>query len=227
MEGLNEVGIASEGFEGGGLVEVQPCHQLVLKHVDVSKTLPGELATQVLPDPLSRIELGTTRRLKEQGDVLRHAERVRSMGAGIVQQQDVEAVGVGSSQFVEKDLHAGCVQLRQDQPEGVSAIRVNAAIDPSAATLILSHPNWLHPTGGDPAPADRAQVPAALVVRKQTYRLARIGGDEGLQLLGDGGFEVSDGVCSVFFALGRGTLGLPPKRARTRLPTEPVFIVTP
>jgi hypothetical protein len=227
MVRLDEIGVVGERFECHGLVLIHTGNQFVLQRVHMRKPLPGKRRTHILPDPLGRVELGTARRLKEQRDVGGQLQTLGRMGAGVVQQQNVEALGVGLGELVEEDLHVGRVELRQNQPEGIAGIRVNTAIQPTAAVLILGFTDWLDPTGGDAPAADGTQVPAALVLGKDPNWQSVARWNTRPQGVRDSLSKGADGVGSVFLGLGRSTLGLPPKRARTRLPKAPVVITVP
>lgn len=70
MVGLDEIGVSGQGFEGSRAVLCQLGNQIVFKRLDMGEALPGELASQVLPDALGRIELGASRWLEQQPNVL-------------------------------------------------------------------------------------------------------------------------------------------------------------
>lgn len=114
----------------------------------------------------------------------------------VVHEQDVDAVGIGPGELVEDDLHGCGVQLRQDEPEGVTAVRVDAPVQPTAPALVLGHSNRLHAPSGDPPATNRSQVPAARVVSKQAYRFGIALRENRFQPLGGLGFERSDGIAA-------------------------------
>lgn len=207
------------------MIEVD--EQFVFEEVEIAKPDPGQLGAEVFPDALSGIEFGAMRRLEEQGDVVGNDQPLCRMGARIVEEDDIKTVGMGGGKGIQKDLHIRGIQLREDQPIRIATGDIDRAIQPTAPAAILRDDLRFHAAGRNAPPADGAQTPAAFILRKEAERPGFGRGDQGADLIGDRGLEGGDGGGVVFLGVGRGTLALPPKRARTRLPTALVVISTP
>jgi hypothetical protein len=65
---------------------------------------------EVLPQPLNGVELWAVGRQVDQHDVGRDEQGFGDMGGGVVEHQEVEAVGVLAAEVLQKDLKAGTVE---------------------------------------------------------------------------------------------------------------------
>ena len=74
-----------------------------------------ELLTQLIPDMLNRVELGRIRGQPQKIDIGRRFERIAAVPASTVNHHDDALLGVACRDFVEEQLHALGVDVRQDQ----------------------------------------------------------------------------------------------------------------
>lgn len=224
---LHEIGIASQGHEGGWTVRENLGTEFIFQQFDIAKALPGEFGTEIFPDPFRWIEFWAMRGLKQEGYIVWNAQSLGCMRAGIIQQQDVKTVRVGCGKLIDKDLHVGGIQLRQDEPERIPAIWVDTPVEPAATAIILGDARWFDAPSRNPTATDRTEIPAAFVLGKHANRQTVGRREERRYPVSDVCFERGDGVRVFFLGIGRGTLGFPPNRCRTRCPTASVVMVTP
>lgn len=121
---------------------------------------------QVFPHVLDRIEFRTVRREEHETQVLRHAQRLRVMPPGAIQQHDVEAVGELLACRAQKDGHRWVIHPRQRQ----GAEPAIEGADGHDAVEVLAHDLGTHDRAvgvGCTAPPRVADASEARFVLKQ------------------------------------------------------------
>ncbi len=108
------------------------------------------LLTQFVPEVFLGIEFGRVRRKKQQAKVIGQAQIVAPVPPGTIEYHHDVVVGVAAGDFVEEDLHATGVDMRQHQTVEAAILRTYRAI--GVGVLLCHHggdqrPRW------SPAPA--------------------------------------------------------------------------
>src|ERR1700682_2493771 len=90
--------------------------QMVFERIDTLEyAVVKGLFAQIVPEMFNGIELGRVRRKCEQAQVVRQPERSTLMPPGAVENHHDALVGMARADLIEKQLHAGAVDVRQDQ----------------------------------------------------------------------------------------------------------------
>src|SRR5258705_7498327 len=99
----------SDGHDARGLIdELVPRHTAVVDEIVVrfEDTVRQPVVTQDLPDVFDRIELGTFRRQRHNGDVWWHVESRRQVPASLIEQKyGVCAGGDGGGDLHQVQVH--------------------------------------------------------------------------------------------------------------------------
>jgi hypothetical protein len=179
MNSLDKVRVACEGLKRERLIALEEHCHTVLLHLQSRELAPGERVFQVAPDPLNGVQLGTIGRQENEANVVRDGELPGRMGATIIQQQEIEAVGEDLREQVDDDLEALRIQIRQFQAEPVTRGRLPRPIHVEPLEDMLDGANRLHAAGGEAPVADRQETEAAFILAKDPDG-ARVSGREGL-----------------------------------------------
>ena len=166
----------AEGHDAPGLVdELVPGVAAVVEDVGVGSehAVREPVVAHEVPDVLDRIELGRTRRQRQERDVVGHDEIVRAMPPGLVEQQHGMGPGRhGGGDLGEVERHALGVAAGQDEGCAFTLGRTDGAVDVGGrGALVLRR---RRPCSAPcPAPGDTVLLTdARLVLPPQLYRRA-------------------------------------------------------
>jgi hypothetical protein len=154
MDRLDEIGVACEGLQRGGLLPLEERRDLVLLHVQSGNVEPRECVFKVVPDPLARVQLGTVRWQEDQAHMGWEREPLGGTRATMVQHQEIEAVRNGCREGSDADLEAFRVQIGQFEEEPVACRRLHRAIDVEPCEAMLHVPDGLHTARREAPTAD-------------------------------------------------------------------------
>lgn len=99
------------------------------KGIQRTEESPTELLFHMLPKAFDGIELGTIGRLKHQDDILRQLKLFGAMGAGIVELNNVQGVGIALREILEINLKTVTIVMRELQKEAFPAQRLHRPIE--------------------------------------------------------------------------------------------------
>ncbi len=119
--------------------------------------------------------------------MLRDGELVGGMGATVVQEPEIQAVGEGLGEQIDAELEVLRVQRGPCQTEALSAGGRPRAIDREPCEDMLARPDGRHPTGSEAPPAHRQQANAAFLLAQDPNGAAVLYRDETLEWLMTGG----------------------------------------
>ncbi len=122
---------------------------------------------EVAPQTFDGIEFGGIGREKEQPDIGGQAQVVGFVKGTIVEQEEVEGVGIGGGEVLEEELEALGIECRQLKEEAVSALRFDYAIQIEALKAIGRGQQGLDATGRDAMPQDGQEATTAFVLGPQ------------------------------------------------------------
>jgi hypothetical protein len=183
MDGLDEIGVAREGLQRGGLILTEERRDRVLLHVQIEEVEPRECVFEVSPDALNRVQLGTVGRQEDQAHVGWEREPMGGMRATIVQHQEIEAVRKSRREGIDEDLESFRVQIWQFEEEPVACGRLHRAIDVEPFEDMLHAPDGLHAARGEAPTADGQSGEAAFILAKHPDGAGVRGGDRALEVL--------------------------------------------
>jgi hypothetical protein len=84
----------------------------------------------------------------------RQLQRLGFMKRAIIEQQQVEADGIGRGEMLEEELKALGIEERQFQKEPLASHWLHCPVQIHALKAIRSRDDGLDPTGGNPMPHD-------------------------------------------------------------------------
>ena len=92
------------------------------------------------------------------------------MGAAVIEEQDVEAVGKCVGERIDEELQGVGIQIRELQEEARPRRGRHGAIDVEPLEAVVDRANGLHPASGEAPPADRQQAEPAFVLAEHAHR---------------------------------------------------------
>lgn len=93
-----------------------------------------------------------------------------------VPEQDVHRLRVALGELVEEGLHAGGVERRELEEEGIPCARLHGRVEPGVAVARSDRLVWLHAPGAEAtARMTRVKPEAALVLDEEPHRPVREG----------------------------------------------------
>jgi hypothetical protein len=202
MNGLHEIGIASEGLQGGRLIGLEEVAEVILLGIEIGELPPGHVVLEVTPEPLNRVQLRAIRRQEEQPYVLRQGKPLGRMCPTIVQQEDIQAGGEGLREGLDEELEQLGVQRGPLQQEPVPCGGFHGAIDIEPLEGMLDGSDRLHTTGGQAPPSDSQEAEAAVVLAEDTDGASIGGRDDLLEAFYTGSLERGNGLRIVLCGWG-------------------------
>ena len=115
--------------------------------------------------------------------MLRPPQAPGGVGAAVIQEQDVEAVGARVGERIDEDLEGIGVQIRELQEEALARGRGHRPIDIKPLEGVRDQAHWLDATGCEPPPAHSQQAKATFVLTEHPDWAGVIGRDALLQPL--------------------------------------------
>ena len=166
---------------------------------------------EVLPEALHRVQLGAVCWQPHQDDIVRYLDALRHMRRGLIQQDNIEALGIVLTELFEKEAEAVGIQARQFPPEGVPRGGLHGRIQPVVLIAGLNDLEWLDSIASETTMDRQVEPEPAFVLAEDPHGLRRglpaSGRDrpEAARAL----FDKVSRLGNVFFAwLGRGRLSL-------------------
>ncbi len=127
----------------------------------------GQPVLEVAPKAFDGIEFGGIGREKEQPDIGGQAQVVGFVKGTIVEQEEVEGVGIGGGEVLEEELEALGIERGQFQEEALSGQGFDRAIQIQALKTIGRGHYRLNSAGCNAMANNGEQPTAAFVLRPQ------------------------------------------------------------
>jgi hypothetical protein len=166
---------------------------------------------EIAPQPFDRIQFRGIRRKEEQSHVGREAQLPGFVEGPIVEQQQMETGGVGSSKMIEEELKALSIEEGEFQKEALSGQWFDRAVEVETLEAIGGREERLHAAGRDAAAHDGQEAAATFILRPHAPVVIAVllrGLDLGQELCAERLLEVRE-VCGLFFGWERrGALAL-------------------
>jgi hypothetical protein len=194
MDSFHQVRVPGERLEGERIIGLQQVSYIVLLRVQINELLPGEVIFQVTPEPLNRVQLRTIRRQPHGSHILGPPQALGGVGAAVIQEQDVQAVGKGLREGVHEELEHLGVQIREFQEEALARGWGHGAIDIEPFEGVLDDPDRLDPLGRESPSAHRQQATPTFVLAEHAHRAGILRWDDALELLLTSRLEVPQGL---------------------------------
>jgi len=164
----------TDGHDAPWLIdEVVPGEAAVVDDIVVGleDAVREPVITHKLPDVLDWIELGASRRQRQEGDVRRHDQFGRTVPSGLIEDDH----SVGARRDVEGDLfkmhtHRLAVATGHDDASSLAFGRADGAEDPCRGTPLIARSRRARATLG-PAPGELGLLPdPGFILPPQLYR---------------------------------------------------------
>ena len=137
-----------------------------------------------LPDVLDRVQLGRTRRQRQERDVRGHVERPGEMPSRLVEQKDgMGAVRHHGADLGKMRLHGFCVAERHDEPGALALGRADRAEKVSPGRALVVRRAGPGPAAGPSAGQLVLLADPGLVLPPELYTFAGMGGPDLRQAL--------------------------------------------
>jgi hypothetical protein len=171
----------------------------------------GQPIFESAPQPLDRIQLRCIRRKEQEGHILGQTESLGFVRGAVIEEQEMEALGIGDGKVVKEELKALGIEQRQLEKEALAGQRFHGSVQVEALKTIGRGQQRLHPAGRDPATRDGEQATTGFVLGPEApLRVAVLASSRYayLELRRKRGLEMGD-LCGLFFGCERrGALGL-------------------
>ena len=164
---------------------------------------------EVLPEALDRVQLGAIGWQPHQDNVVRYLDALRHMRWGLIQQNDIETLGIVLTQPPEEDTETVGIQAWQFPPEGVPCGGLHGGIQPVIFIERLHNLERFDPIAGEPTAERQVEPEPAFVLAEDPHGLRRGLPASGRNRPEAAGalFDKVSRLSDVFFAwLGRGRL---------------------
>jgi hypothetical protein len=103
--------------------------EVIFERIDrVEYQVVEEFLTQLVPKVFYRVEFWRVGRQGQQPNIVRHLQGLACVPACTVQYHDNFLVRMTRGDFLQKDLHAVCIDVRQDQTVEMTAVRIDGSI---------------------------------------------------------------------------------------------------
>jgi hypothetical protein len=102
---------------------------LVQSSGEVGERLPGHRIFEITPAPLDRLELWTIRWPRDTADMFRPAESRRRVGAAVLSQQEIQALGEGLGERLAEELAHVRMPIGEFQKDARAGGRSHSPID--------------------------------------------------------------------------------------------------
>ena len=132
------------------------------------------------------------------------------MRTGIIEQDQIQIVGIRTGEIVQKPLHHRGRERGKLHEVARAADRFNRSKDPGILELVLVNADRFDPSCGDTLAVDSVQPEATLITRPDPDGLLIIGGNGIPKMRHKVGFKISHGRRVFLGLVGRGTLRLAP-----------------
>jgi hypothetical protein len=170
MNGFQQICLSSQGLQSGRVIGLQQVADIDLLRLKVDELLPGQVDLHVTPDPLNRVQLGTVGWEPYGLHMCRPSNPLSRMGATVIQEQEIEAVGKGLRQGVDEELKGVGIQIRQLQEQPLARGRGDGAVDVEPFKGLLDRPHGLNPAGRQPSAAHGESPHTPFILAEHTHR---------------------------------------------------------
>jgi hypothetical protein len=202
MDSFHQVRVPGERLEGERIIGLQQVSDIELLRVEINELLPGEGIFQVTPKPLNRVQLRTIRWQPHGSHMLRPPQALGGVGATVIQEQDVQAVGEGLREGVHAQLEPVSIQRGEFQEAVLARGWGDGAIDREPFAGGLEDPERLDPLGRESPSAHRQQATTTFVRAEHAHRAGILRWDDALELLLTSRLEVPNGLRGFLCAWG-------------------------
>jgi hypothetical protein len=164
-----------------------------LLRLQIRKLEPRQRVFEVAPDGLNRVQLGAIGRQPDRPGVGGPAEPLGRVGAAVIQEQEVQAIGVCLGQRLEKDLEHLGIEIGEFEKAALARDRRDRAVDREPLEDVLNRSDGLD-SASDEAAAHSQQAQPTFVLAEHAYRLGMRWRDDALELLLTGRLKLCDGL---------------------------------
>lgn len=207
MNGLPEVGVSGQGLHDRVGVVVKMRTDLIFQAVKMGKALSCELAAEVFPQSLGRVEFRAGWGEKDERHVGGDAQTFGRMGTTLIHQHDIEGIRMCFRKQIQEDLHVRRIQAGQEEKKALPALRCHRTIEPTVGILVLRFDDRLDPFQGDATAQNGHQPPATFVLGPNFQGLGVVSGNGFTDSFDNLSFERLDGIRFFPRLLRRATLG--------------------
>lgn len=208
---MPDVGVVGQRFEGIFGEGLDDGAHSIAQMRKISEEFPGKVIFDFLPNAFHRIQFRTVRRQGDQEDVFREDEVLSAVKLGLIEEHDIEALGVLLRARFQKVLKPLGICGRQFQEEALSGVRCYGTIEPEALMLVLLLTNRLDAFERDPSALGGDQPDSALILEVKLHFLGRFHlGDHRLKVAPEVFLNAFTAASSFLGLLGRATLEVAP-----------------
>jgi len=174
MSSFHQICIPGQG--GNGLRGVTP-DNVGDMWLEPSKARPNlrihdiDAAFEILPEPLDGVQLRAVREQPRKDDVLRPWDASGHVCWSLVEEDDVETLGIVLPKLLEQATEAVGIQARQLPPEGLARRGFNRRIEPVRGIERLDDLEGLHAIPCEPTVEGQVQAQARFILAKEPYSL--------------------------------------------------------
>jgi hypothetical protein len=183
MNGFPQVCITRQCLEGGRIIGLQQIPHIQRWRIKLGELEPGQLVLHVTPDPRNGVQLWAVRREPYRLHIGRPAQALRGVGAAVIQEQAVAAVGERVGEGVHNDLERVGIQVGKLQKAALARGWSHGPIDVEPREGVLDQPHGLDATGGEPPSAHGQHAQATFVLTAHPEGAGVVGRDAVLQPL--------------------------------------------
>lgn len=97
-------------------------------------------------------------------------ERLGQMGARIIEQHQMQVVGIGGLDIIDKGLKMGRLEMGEGAKVTTARERIGRPVEPEGGALMLVPPHRLDAAQRDPAPQLGTQAEATFIHQPQAHR---------------------------------------------------------
>lgn len=128
-------------------------------------------ALEILPQALHWVQLGAVGRQPQEDNILWDRNALRPMRRRLVQEEDIEAVGIVVAKLPEKDAEAVRIEARQLPPERVACGGLHGGIEPIIFIQRLNDLDGLHAIAGELTVERQVQTQPTFILAEDPYGL--------------------------------------------------------
>jgi hypothetical protein len=166
---------------------------VILLRIQMGKLPPRQHVFEVAPNALDRVQLGTIGRQPDRADIRRQNEPLGRVGTAVIQEQDVQAIGVRLGKGVEEDLEHLGMEVGEFEKEALAGGRRHCTVDIEPLEDVLDRSDRLDAACGKAAAAHGQQAQTTFVLTEHSHRAVLRWRDDAPKLLQTACLKLADG----------------------------------
>jgi hypothetical protein len=180
---LHQVGVTGERVPCESVLGLQQLADIVWLGLHTHELLPCQVILQIAPQSLNRVQLRTVGRSEDEAHVRGEHEPPSPLDAAGVQEQEIQAVGEGLREGVDKELEILRVARGQFEKEPLTRRGRHGPIDIKPCKDVRHRSDGLYTEGGEASAAHRQQADAPCIRAEDPHRAGMLRWNDPLQLL--------------------------------------------